>query len=216
MVARGVLEYWRTMAAHPHRRLWRSSRSGRASSTRLRPSARASSAGERSGDVLLTLIDGVEQLETYFGQYLPQLVVAALTPFGIFVFAAFLDLPLAGRAARLRAAHPRRARWPSTTGTSKSAKAQAGRPMRPTAPNSSIPCRGWRRSRPSARAVRAGASWPRRPTTSSAARCGCWRATPRPVASPMPASRSAPQWRWAWARPASPRVSSGSRCCSSC
>ena len=95
MVARGVLEYWRTMTAHHT-----------AAMVQLQIRARlfdqiaalgpGQFGAERSGDVLLTLIDGVEQLETYFGQYLPQLVVAALTPFGIFVFAAFLDLPLAG------------------------------------------------------------------------------------------------------------------------
>ncbi len=52
----------------------------------------------RTGDTLLSVVDGVEQLETFFGQYLPQLFTAALTPIGIFVFMAFLDLPLAGLA----------------------------------------------------------------------------------------------------------------------
>ena len=50
---------------------------------------------QRTGDVMLSIIDGVEQLETYFGQYLPQLCVAALTPLGIFAIVAFLDLPVA-------------------------------------------------------------------------------------------------------------------------
>jgi ATP-binding cassette, subfamily C, bacterial CydCD len=49
----------------------------------------------RSGDAVLTLVDGVEQLDQFFGQYLPQLVVAGLTPFIIFAFMAFLDLPTA-------------------------------------------------------------------------------------------------------------------------
>jgi ATP-binding cassette subfamily C protein CydCD len=49
----------------------------------------------RSGDVLLSLVEGVEQLETFFGQYLPQLIVAAVTPFLIFGLIAFLDLPTA-------------------------------------------------------------------------------------------------------------------------
>ncbi|MBL8705413.1 MAG: ABC transporter ATP-binding protein [Rhodospirillales bacterium] len=49
----------------------------------------------RSGDVVVTLCEGVEQLQTYFGQYLPQLVVALLTPVLIFAFLAFLDLPVA-------------------------------------------------------------------------------------------------------------------------
>ena len=95
MLARGVLEYWRTMAAHRT-----------AASVQLQIRARlfdqiaalgpGQFGGQRSGEVLLGVIDGVEQLETYFGQYLPQLFVAAVTPFGIFAFAAFLDLPLAG------------------------------------------------------------------------------------------------------------------------
>ena len=95
MLARGALEYWRTMAAHRT-----------AASVQLQIRARlfdqiaalgpGQFGGQRSGEVLLGVIDGVEQLETYFGQYLPQLFVAAVTPFGIFAFAAFLDLPLAG------------------------------------------------------------------------------------------------------------------------
>ncbi|SMF81189.1 ATP-binding cassette, subfamily C, CydCD [Tistlia consotensis] len=49
----------------------------------------------RSGDVITSLVEGVEQLEVYFGKYLPQLVVAVLTPLAIFGFVAFLDLPVA-------------------------------------------------------------------------------------------------------------------------
>jgi ATP-binding cassette subfamily C protein CydCD len=51
---------------------------------------------QRSGEIALTLVDGVEQLETYFGRYLPQLLVAGFTPFVIFGFVAFVDLPVAG------------------------------------------------------------------------------------------------------------------------
>ncbi len=50
----------------------------------------------RTGDVTVGVVEGVEQLETFFGQYLPQLVVAAIAPIGIFIFMAFLDLPVAG------------------------------------------------------------------------------------------------------------------------
>lgn len=50
---------------------------------------------ERTGDSMLTLVDGVEQLETFFGQYLVQLFTAALTPIGIFVYLMFLDVPTA-------------------------------------------------------------------------------------------------------------------------
>ena len=49
---------------------------------------------ERTGAVLLSMVDGVEQLETYFGEYLPQLLVASITPFVVFVLLAFLDLPV--------------------------------------------------------------------------------------------------------------------------
>ncbi len=49
----------------------------------------------RSGDVITSLVEGVEHLEVYFGRYLPQLLVAALTPLVIFAFVAFLDLPVA-------------------------------------------------------------------------------------------------------------------------
>src|SRR5262245_34889718 len=49
----------------------------------------------RTGDVMLSMVEGVQQLEVYFGQYLPQLFVAALTPFLIFAFVAFIDLPVA-------------------------------------------------------------------------------------------------------------------------
>nr|MBC8240953.1 ABC transporter ATP-binding protein [Alphaproteobacteria bacterium] len=50
---------------------------------------------KRTGDVLVSLVEGVEQLETYFGQYLPQLFVAALTPLLIFGFIVFLDPAIA-------------------------------------------------------------------------------------------------------------------------
>src|SRR5262249_14378599 len=49
----------------------------------------------RSGDAALALVDGVEQLDQFFGQYLPQLVVAALTPLIVFGFMAVLDLATA-------------------------------------------------------------------------------------------------------------------------
>jgi ATP-binding cassette, subfamily B, bacterial len=50
---------------------------------------------QRTGGVLLSLVEGVEQLDTFFGQYLPQLVIAALTPIIIFAIMAFLDVQTA-------------------------------------------------------------------------------------------------------------------------
>src|SRR5215469_4742806 len=52
-------------------------------------------AGERTGGVMLSIVDGVEQLQTFFGQYVPQVTIAALTPVAIFVFIAFWDVPAA-------------------------------------------------------------------------------------------------------------------------
>ncbi len=49
----------------------------------------------RTGEVLVALIDSVEHLEIYFGKYLPQLFVAAVSPILIFVLVAWLDLPVA-------------------------------------------------------------------------------------------------------------------------
>jgi ATP-binding cassette subfamily B protein len=52
-------------------------------------------AGERTGGVMLSVVDGVEQLQTFFGQYVPQVCIAVLTPLAIFVFIAFWDVPVA-------------------------------------------------------------------------------------------------------------------------
>ncbi|MDE0007515.1 MAG: ABC transporter ATP-binding protein [Gammaproteobacteria bacterium] len=49
----------------------------------------------RTGSVMISMIDGVEQLETYFGQYLPQLLVSVVTPLVVFAFVAAFDLPVA-------------------------------------------------------------------------------------------------------------------------
>ena len=46
----------------------------------------------RTGDILMSLVDGVESLETFFGQYLPQFIVALTAPVLIFAFVAFLDV----------------------------------------------------------------------------------------------------------------------------
>ena len=95
MVLRGALEHWRTMIAHRtaarvqlalRQRLFDQV-------VRLGP---AYFGLERTGEVLLSVVEGVEQLETWFGQYLPQIFVSALTPFVVFAMMAFVDLPSAG------------------------------------------------------------------------------------------------------------------------
>ncbi|MBO0710354.1 MAG: ABC transporter ATP-binding protein [Acetobacteraceae bacterium] len=52
-------------------------------------------AAERTGSVMLAVVDGVEQLQTFFGQYVPHLIVAACAPFAIFLFIAIWDIPVA-------------------------------------------------------------------------------------------------------------------------
>ena len=85
MLLRGILEYFRTMIAHN-------------TAAKVQLSLRTviydkvaelgpSHFGlERTGDAIIAMIDSVEQLETYFGQYLPQLIVSAFTPIIIFCF----------------------------------------------------------------------------------------------------------------------------------
>src|SRR5205085_2322453 len=58
-------------------------------------SGSATVGAQRSGAITLSLIDGVEQLETYFGQFLPQFLISLLTPLLIFAGVALIDLPVA-------------------------------------------------------------------------------------------------------------------------
>jgi ATP-binding cassette, subfamily B, bacterial len=50
---------------------------------------------ERTGGVMLSMVDGVEQLQSFFGQYLPQVTIAVCAPLAIFVFIAWWDVPVA-------------------------------------------------------------------------------------------------------------------------
>src|SRR5262245_12289610 len=52
-------------------------------------------AGSRTGGVMLSVVDGVEQLQSFFGQYLPQLFISAIAPILIFAVIAWWDLPVA-------------------------------------------------------------------------------------------------------------------------
>ena len=94
MVLRGCLEHLRTMVAHR-------------TAIRVQMALRKQLYGKvlelgpahlglsRTGAVMISMIDGVEQLETYFGQYLPQLLIAVITPLVVLVLLAFYDLTLA-------------------------------------------------------------------------------------------------------------------------
>ncbi|WP_426955066.1 ABC transporter ATP-binding protein [Muricoccus radiodurans] len=94
VLLRAGLDHLRTLHAH---------RTAAAVQTRLRGDlfdriaalGPAWFAGARTGGVMLSVVDGVEQLQTFFGQYLPQLAIAALAPLAIFAFMAFWDVPVA-------------------------------------------------------------------------------------------------------------------------
>ncbi len=49
----------------------------------------------RTGDVVVTLVEGIERLETFFGQYLSQIIVAVIAPIAIFAYMVTLDLYIA-------------------------------------------------------------------------------------------------------------------------
>jgi ATP-binding cassette subfamily C protein CydCD len=53
--------------------------------------------GERAGELVTTVVEGIERLEAYFARYLPQMYLSALVPVLIGVCVAWLD-PLSGIA----------------------------------------------------------------------------------------------------------------------
>src|SRR5476649_1040981 len=94
MVLRGAAEHWRAVLAHET-----AARVQKALRRTLYDKIAALGPGvvgrQRSGALTLSLIDGVEQLETYFGKFLPQFLIALLTPLLIFAVVAWIDLPVA-------------------------------------------------------------------------------------------------------------------------
>src|SRR5712691_4868494 len=94
IAARSLVEYARTMIAH-HTAFRVQARLRRRLYDHLVALGPAYLTHERTGPVATSMVEGVQQLEVYFGQFLPQLVVAAATPILIFAFVAFVDLPVA-------------------------------------------------------------------------------------------------------------------------
>src|SRR4029450_2958420 len=94
IVLRAALEQARTMIAHR-------------TATRIQETLRARLfdkllalgpawfAESRRVGVVLSVVAGVEQLQTFFGQSLPQLFISAAAPVAIFAFIAWWDLPVA-------------------------------------------------------------------------------------------------------------------------
>jgi ATP-binding cassette subfamily C protein CydCD len=94
VLLRGVVDHHRTMISHRTAARVQETLRGRLYD-KIAALGPAWFAGERTGGVMLSIVDGVEQLQTFFGQYVPQVTVAVLTPLTIFVFIAFWDLPVA-------------------------------------------------------------------------------------------------------------------------
>jgi len=94
MILRGALEQARVMVAHETAgRVQKHLR--RTIYDRIAALGPGAVARRRSGALALSLIDGVERLEVYFGQFLPQFLVSLLAPVLIFAVIAWIDLPVA-------------------------------------------------------------------------------------------------------------------------
>ena len=94
MLLRGLLEYVREMMAHRTAAVVQKTLR-RHLYNQIAVLGPGYATHQRSGELVLSLVDGIEQLETYFGKYLPQLMVSALTPIVIFSFVVFIDRPVA-------------------------------------------------------------------------------------------------------------------------
>jgi ATP-binding cassette subfamily C protein CydCD len=94
MVLRGAFEHWRAIVAHSTAACVQK-KLRRVLYDKIAALGPGTVGRQRSGALSLSLIDGVEQLEVYFGQFLPQFLIALLTPVLIFVVIAFIDLPVA-------------------------------------------------------------------------------------------------------------------------
>jgi len=94
VVLRGIVDHHRTMISHRTATRVQEDLRGRLYD-KIAALGPAWFAGERTGGVMLSIVDGVEQLQTFFGQYVPQVTVALLTPLAIFAFIAFWDVPVA-------------------------------------------------------------------------------------------------------------------------
>jgi ATP-binding cassette, subfamily B, bacterial len=94
VILRGIVDHHRTMISHRTAARVQQELRGRLYD-KIAALGPAWFAGERTGGVMLSIVDGVEQLQTFFGQYIPQVTIAVLTPLAIFAFIAFWDVPVA-------------------------------------------------------------------------------------------------------------------------
>jgi ATP-binding cassette subfamily C protein CydCD len=94
VLLRALLDHARTVIAHQNAMRVQEELRGRLYD-KIAELGPAWFAGERTGGVMLSVVDGVEQLQSFFGQFVPQASVAALTPIAIFAFIVWWDAPVA-------------------------------------------------------------------------------------------------------------------------
>src|SRR3954462_14570206 len=94
VLLRALLDHARTVIAHENGQIVQETLRGKLYD-KIAELGPAWFAGERTGGVMLSVVDGVEQLQSFFGQFVPQASVAALTPIAIFAVIVWWDAPVA-------------------------------------------------------------------------------------------------------------------------
>ncbi len=195
---RGLFEHARTMIAHETAARVQK-RLRRRVYDQIAALGPAAVGAQRSGAITLALIDGVEQLETYFGQFLPQFLIALLTPLLIFAVVAFIDLPVAAVLlgfALVALFAP--ALWHNRDVANSRGRQKAYRLLRGRVlgldPGSGD-AQGLRAEQGARRQARG-----RGARSSSSAPCGCSAPTCSRAGSPTARSPAVRRRRWRWAR----------------
>ena len=143
IVLRAALDHSRTMVAHRTAMRIQETLRGRLYD-KIVALGPAWFGAERTGGVMLSMVDGVEQLQSFFGQYIPQVAIAIAAPLAIFAFIAFWDVPVAVvmlLAALFTLVHARRWCTNAPAGPRAPARPRSSRSAR----SSSTRCRACRR-----------------------------------------------------------------------
>ncbi len=90
IVARSVFQYWQNAVSHHTANIVKIKLRERVYEHVLRLGPGYADRN-RTGDVVLATVEGIERLETFFGQYLSQIIVSAIAPIAIFAFMVTLD-----------------------------------------------------------------------------------------------------------------------------
>ena len=94
IVARSVFQYWQNAVSHHTANLVKIRLREQVYQHALRLGPGYADRN-RTGDVVLTIVEGIERLETFFGQYLSQIIVSSIAPVAIFIYMMTLDLYIA-------------------------------------------------------------------------------------------------------------------------